>query len=103
MRLSGRIHLSQTNGGVKLSLFIYPSSPESFIFQLEAAGKRLWREVCDPDDSGGTTANCGTEIDFENTNEESEKGWIQDLCDRICSMTHTHTHTFQYVTNNGWI
>lgn len=46
--LSGRIHLSQTNGGVKLSLFIYPSSPESSIFQLEAAGERLWREVCDP-------------------------------------------------------
>lgn len=70
MLLSGRIHLSQTNGGVKLSLFIYPSSPESSIFQL-AAGKRLWREVCDPDDSGGTTTNCGTEIDFENTNRES--------------------------------
>lgn len=81
--LSGRIHLSQTNGGVKLSLFIYPSSPESSIFQLEAAGKRLWREVCDPDDSSGTTANCGTEIDFENTNSESEKGWIKDLCDQI--------------------
>lgn len=56
--LSGRIHLSQTNGGVKLSLFIYPSSPESSIFQLQAAGKPLWREVCDPDDSNGTAPNC---------------------------------------------
>lgn len=46
MLLSGRIHLSQTNGGVKLSLFMYPSSAESSIFQLEAAVKRPWREVC---------------------------------------------------------
>lgn len=67
MLLSGCIHLSQTNGCVKLSLFIYPSSPESSIFQLEAAGKRLWREVRDPDDFSGTATNCETEIDFENT------------------------------------
>ncbi len=67
MLLSGCIHLSQTNGGVKLSLLMYPSSPESSIFQLEAAGKRLRREVCDPDDFSGTAADCETEIDFENT------------------------------------
>lgn len=67
MLLSGCIHLSQTNGCVKLSLFMYPSSRESSIFQLEAAGKRLWREVRDPDDFSGTATNCETEIDFENT------------------------------------
>ena len=44
-----------------------PSSPESSIFQLEAAGKRLWREVRDPDDFSGTATNCETGIDFENT------------------------------------
>lgn len=65
MLLSGCIHLSQTNGCVKLSLYIYPSSPESSIFQLEAAGKRLQGEVCDPDDFSGTATNCETEIDFE--------------------------------------
>jgi len=65
--LSGCIHLSQTNGCVKLSLLIYPSGPESSIFQLEAAGKRLWRKVRDPDDFSGTATNCETEIDFENT------------------------------------
>lgn len=68
MLLSGCIHLSQTNGCVKLSLFIYPSSPEGSIFQLEAAGKRLWRKVHDPDDFSGTATNCETEIDFGNTN-----------------------------------
>lgn len=94
--LSGRIHLSQTNGGVKLSLFIYPSSPESSIFQL-AAGKRLWREVCDPDDSGGTTTNCGTEIEFKNTESVKSVGSRTSVIkSAVC---HTHTHTCIPVRN----
>lgn len=74
MLLSGCIHLSQTNGRVKLSLLIYPARRESSIFQLEAAGKRLWREVRDPDDFSGTATNCETEIDFENTDLCLEPG-----------------------------
>lgn len=89
--LSGRIHLSQTNGGVRLSLFIYPSSPESSIFQL-AAGKRLWREVCDPDDSGGTTTNCGTEKwiwKIQRVWKVLDPGplWLN-----LQYVTHTHAH-----------
>lgn len=45
---------------------MYSSSPESSIFQLEAAGKRLQRKVRDPDDFSGTATNCETEIDLEN-------------------------------------
>ena len=56
--------------------------------------------ACDPDDSCGTTTNCGTEIDFENTNVESGKCWMLDLCDH----THTKTETrFPVLTNNSRI
>lgn len=50
------------------AISVHIPSPEGSIFQLEAAGKRLWRKVHDPDDFSGTATNCETEIDFENTN-----------------------------------
>lgn len=83
--LSGCIHLSQTNGDVKLSLFIYPCRRESSIFQSQAAGKRLRREVSDPDDFSGTATNCETEIDFENTCRVpgNLRGGFRGLCNQI--------------------
>lgn len=83
--LSGCIHLRQTNGGVKLSLLIYPCRRESSIFQSQAAGKRLRREVSDPDDFSGTATNCETEIDFENTCwvPGNLRGGFSGLCNQI--------------------
>ena len=65
MLLFGYIHLSQINGCVNLSPFIYPSRPECSIFQPDTAGKLLQREVHDPDDFSGITTICRREIDLK--------------------------------------
>lgn len=50
-----------------ISVHIPLQTRERSIFQSQAAGKRVRREVSDPDDFSGTATNCETEIDFENT------------------------------------
>lgn len=101
--LSGCIHLSQTNGGVKLSLFIYPCRRESSIFQSQAAGKRLRREVSDPDDFSGTATNCETEIDFENTCRVPGRlrGGFSGLCNQIYTR-RTPMNILSFWRRVGW-